>query len=208
MICGSEAHRTALRYSRCESCVFGCLCVDLRLRSICIIARGSIVVCFVCVLFVLNRVVYVVLCDMCVVCSLYVLVSECICCEGDVAQMVERSLSMREVLGSIPSFSNHEVLLWYDRRQPHNPKLCTSWVRLWQTSTMSNFLFYIHIAIQHTTYTVCRNITIFKIVKINGTSQVITQFCTLFILLQNKNLALRMTLYNINSKTTSNNPNE
>ena len=26
-------------------------------------------------------------------------------CNGDVAQMVERSLSMREVLGSIPSFS-------------------------------------------------------------------------------------------------------
>jgi hypothetical protein len=95
--------------------------------------------------------------------------------------MVERSLSMREVLGSIPSFSNHEVLLWYDRRQPHNPKLCTSWVRLWQTSTMSNFLFYIHIGIQHTTYTMGRNITIFNIVKINGASQVITQFCRLFI---------------------------
>ena len=30
---------------------------------------------------------------------------------GDVAQMVERSLSMREVLGSIPSFSNTCSLL-------------------------------------------------------------------------------------------------
>ena len=30
---------------------------------------------------------------------------------GDVAQMVERSLSMREVLGSIPSFSTSYVLL-------------------------------------------------------------------------------------------------
>lgn len=33
------------------------------------------------------------------------------CREGDVAQMVERSLSMREVLGSIPSFSILNQLL-------------------------------------------------------------------------------------------------
>ena len=32
-------------------------------------------------------------------------------CHGDVAQMVERSLSMREVLGSIPSFSTDRRLL-------------------------------------------------------------------------------------------------
>ena len=41
----------------------------------------------------------------------YVGESEVVGCEGDVAQMVERSLSMREVLGSIPSFSIQHWLL-------------------------------------------------------------------------------------------------
>ena len=34
-----------------------------------------------------------------------VVVEQVDCCPGDVAQMVERSLSMREVQGSIPCFS-------------------------------------------------------------------------------------------------------
>jgi hypothetical protein len=50
-----------------------------------------------------------------VVCGVYVRVRYCVWVygryDGDVAQMVERSLSMREVLGSIPSFSKMVLLL-------------------------------------------------------------------------------------------------
>ncbi len=68
--------------------------------------------------------VCVVLCLLCVgsACVVFVVVVVVSCCvcdvlcvsyrrEGDVAQMVERSLSMREVLGSIPSFSTSVLLL-------------------------------------------------------------------------------------------------
>ena len=39
-----------------------------------------------------------------------VVVEQVDCCVGDVAQMVERSLSMREVQGSIPCFSSAIML--------------------------------------------------------------------------------------------------
>ena len=60
--------------------------------------------CACCVCGGMRCVVVFVCWDVCVVCV-------CMCYCGDVAQMVERSLSMREVLGSIPSFSNTCSLL-------------------------------------------------------------------------------------------------
>jgi hypothetical protein len=71
----------SVEYVVCGCCVCGVVC------------------CVLCVLLcVVVRVVVRVVC----VCCLFVFVD---LLHGDVAQMVERSLSMREVQGSIPCFS-------------------------------------------------------------------------------------------------------
>ena len=80
--------------------------LNVSIGTMCEVDGEVVGVCVVCVLCVWW---HALCCGVCVLGCVFVCVCMCYC--GDVAQMVERSLSMREVLGSIPSFSNTCSLL-------------------------------------------------------------------------------------------------
>ena len=58
--------------------------------------------------------------------------------------MVERSLSMREVLGSIPSFSIVKCkLLWYKWSVKAHSQMCTSQYHLWKKTGIEQLFLYV-----------------------------------------------------------------